>query len=35
MPGLETVDIDLIGYADLLADQQPTNDEEALTLLVF
>ena len=35
MPGLETVDIDLIGYADLLADQQPANDEEAWTLLAF
>lgn len=35
MPGLEVVDIDLIGYAELLADAQPQNDVAAWTLLVF
>lgn len=35
MPGLEDVEIDLVGFAELLGQAQPTNDNQAWTLLAF
>lgn len=35
MPGLTVADIDLLGYADLVKEMQPADDETAWTLLAF
>ncbi len=35
MPGLENVDIDLLGFAELLGQAQPEDDTQAWTLLAF
>ncbi|MBM7617090.1 tRNA nucleotidyltransferase (CCA-adding enzyme) [Weissella uvarum] len=35
MYGLEAADIDLLGYADLLKQAQPANDQQAWVLLAF
>ncbi len=35
MPGLTVADIDLLGYADLVKQARPQNDQQAWTLLAF